>query len=134
MNIAMITLGTRGDVQPYIALGKGLKESGHVVRLVTHQNFEALVKTHGLEFWPMRGNVQDVIESQEMRELLDKGNFLAITRHTAKEAQRAAIEWAEDGLVACQEMDLLIAGIGGLFIGISLAEKLHLPLLQAYLV
>jgi len=134
MKIAIIALGSRGDVQPYIALGTGLKEAGHVVRLVTHQNFESLVKSHGLEFWNVRGNVQDVIESQEMRALLEKGNFIAITMRTAKEAEHAAIQWAEDGLAACQGMDLLIAGIGSSFIGLALAEKLNIPLLQTYLV
>jgi sterol 3beta-glucosyltransferase len=134
MQIAIIALGSRGDVQPYIALGKGLKKAGHTVRLVTHQNFDILVKSYGLEFWNIRGNVQDVIESPEMRELLDKGNFLAITRRTAKEAERAALQWAEDGLVACDGTDLIITGIGSRFIGLALAEKLHLPVLQTYLV
>ena len=134
MNIAIIALGSRGDVQPYIALGQGLKQAGHAVRLVTHQNFEILVRSHGLEFWTMRGNVQDVVESPEMRELLEKGNFIAITMRTAKEAERAAVQWAEDGLAACQGMDLLIAGIGSLFISLALAEKLNLPVLQTYLV
>ncbi len=32
MHIAIIALGTQGDVQPYIALGKGLKKAGNVVR------------------------------------------------------------------------------------------------------
>ena len=134
MRIAILALGSRGDVQPYIALGKGLKEAGHAVRLVTHQNFESLVKSQGLEFWNMRGNIQDVIDSPEMRDLLDKGNFIAITMRTAKEAERAAVQWAEDSLVACQGTDLLITGIGSRFIGLALAEKLHLPLLQTYLV
>jgi UDP:flavonoid glycosyltransferase YjiC (YdhE family) len=78
--------------------------------------------------------VQDVAESPEMRELLEKGNLLTIMRRTAKEAERATLEWAEDGLAACQGMDLLIAGLGGLFIGFALAEKLGLPLIQAFLV
>ncbi len=135
MRIAIIALGSRGDVQPYIALGKGLKDAGHVVRLVTQQNFATLVNSHGLEHWPVRGgNAQDFIESPEIRELLEKGKFLAITARMAKETQHAAVHWAEDGLAACQGMDLLIAGIGGVFIGISLAEKLNLPLLPAYLV
>jgi sterol 3beta-glucosyltransferase len=43
MRIAIIALGTRGDVQPYLALGKGLAAAGHEVRLVTHENFEVLV-------------------------------------------------------------------------------------------
>jgi sterol 3beta-glucosyltransferase len=133
MRIAIIAMGTRGDVQPYIALGKGLQAAGHSVRLLTHENFEPLVSSYGLEFWPARGNVQAIMESPKLRELLEKGNFLAITAYTSKAAQQAAIDWAEDGLVACQGMDLLIAGVGGLFLALALAEKLKLPLLQAYI-
>jgi UDP:flavonoid glycosyltransferase YjiC (YdhE family) len=132
MRIAIIAPGSRGDVQPYIALGKGLKKAGNVVRLVTHQDFEVLVNSHGLEFWPVEGNVQDIAQSKEMRELLGRGNFLAVMSQMAKEAQRGALHLAEGGLAACRGMDLLLAGIGGLFVGLSLAEKLGLPLLQAY--
>jgi len=133
MRVAIIALGSRGDVQPYIALGKGLKEAGYTVRLVTQENYEALVVSYGLEFWSMRGNVQDVLEGKEMRELLEKGNLLAIMILMAKETRRAAVQWAEDGLIACQGMDLLIASLGGIFIGIALAEKLDIPLLQTHL-
>ena len=134
MRIAIIALGSRGDVQPYIALGKGLQASGHAVRLVTHENFADLVTAHGLEFWPMQGDVQAVVESPEMRALLEKGNFLAITARTAKAAQSAVLQWAQDGLIACQGMELLVAGIGGLYIGLALAEKLDLPFIQANVV
>ena len=134
MRIVIIAMGSRGDVQPYVALGKGLHSAGHQVRLMTHDAFEQLVTGHGLEFWIARGNVQAIAESEEMQALLEKGNFLAINAYTAKAAQKAALEWAEDGLSACAGADLLIAGIGGLFIGLSLAEKLHLPLIQAYYV
>lgn len=131
MRIAIIASGSQGDVQPYVALGKGLKEAGHTVRLLSYENFENLATSQGLEFWAVQGNVQEIVESKEMRELLEKGNFLAITSHTAKETQRAAIRWAKEGLVACQGMDLLLVGAGGLYIGLSLAQKLGLPLLQA---
>ncbi|MEA5574546.1 glycosyltransferase [Calothrix sp. UHCC 0171] len=132
MRIAIIAMGSQGDVQPYIALGKGLQEVGYRVRLVTHENFAELVNSHGLEFCPVRGDIQSIAETKEMRELLEKGNFLAITSYTAKQAQRAAIDWANDGIVACEKMDLLIVGVGGLYLGLALAEKLGLPLLQAY--
>ncbi len=133
MRIAIIALGSRGDVQPYIALGVGLQKAGHDIRLITHENFESLVRSNGLAFCSARGNVQDFVESKEMRELTEKGNFIAITMQTAKAAKQAAIHWAEDSLEACQGCDLIIAGVGGLYIGIALAEKLNLPLLQAYL-
>ena len=133
MRIAIIAMGSRGDIQPYIALGKGLKAAGHIVRLITHENFEALVSSYGLEFCPVKGNVQEFMETPEMLTLLEKGNFLAINAHASKASQRAAIDWAEGGLAACQGMDLLLAGVGGLFLSLALADKLQLPLLQAYI-
>ena len=50
----------------------------------------------------------------------------------AKEAERGAVALVDGGLAACQDMDLVLAGIGGLFIGLALAEKFGIPLLQAY--
>ena len=127
MRIVIITLGTRGDVQPYIALGQGLIKAGHTVRLATYRDFEVLVKAHGLEFGPIRGNSQELMESQAMRDVMDKGNFIATTRYMIKTAERAVSEWMEDGVAACQDADLIIAGSVGLTIGTSLAEKFHLP-------
>jgi sterol 3beta-glucosyltransferase len=132
MRIAVFGLGSQGDVQPYVALAKGLKEAGHTVRLVTNENFQKLVDSQGLEFYPVSGNVQEVVESPEMRSLLEKGNFLAINAYTAKIIQRVAIDWAKEGLAACQGMDLLIAGVGGQYVARALSEKLQIPLLQAY--
>lgn len=134
MQILVIALGSRGDVQPYIALAKGLQQAGHTVRLLANENFKGLIVEHGLDFWPARGNPQEVAESKEMRELLEKGNFIAITKLTAKAARKAALEWGEDGLAAAQGMDLIVAGMGGIFLGIALAEKLKIAFLQAYLV
>lgn len=128
----MIAPGSRGDVQPYIALGKGLQNAGHYVRLVSHSNFESLVTSYGLEFWSFGNDVKDAVENSEMRELTEKGNFLLLMAKMAKEAQREALRFAEGGLVAAQGMDIVLAGIGGLFIGAAIAEKLDIPLVQAY--
>ena len=35
MQVAIITIGTRGDIQPYIALGQGLQAAGYEVKVVT---------------------------------------------------------------------------------------------------
>jgi sterol 3beta-glucosyltransferase len=130
MRIAIIASGSRGDVEPYVALGKGLQAAGHVVRLVTHRDFESLVTAHGVDFWPVEGSVQDVAES--MAALIENGSFLAILAQMGKEAQRGALALAGASLAACQGMELIVAGIGGAFVGIAIAEKLGLPLLQAY--
>jgi sterol 3beta-glucosyltransferase len=133
MRITIIAMGSRGDIQPYIALGKGLKAAGHFVRLMSHENFGRLVSSYGLDFWPVAGDVQALLETPEMRVLVEKGDLFAINKHTAKAAERAAIDSAREGWEAGRGMDLLIGGIGGVFIGTALAEKLGIPFLQAYL-
>lgn len=132
MRIAIIAPGTRGDVQPYIALGKGLQDAGHTIRLVSHSNFESLVTSYGVEFWSFRNDVKDAVENEEMRKLTEKRNFLLLMAKMAKEAKREALRFAEGGLLAAQGMDIVLAGIGGLFIGTAIAEKLNIPLVQAY--
>ncbi|MCQ3936670.1 MAG: glycosyltransferase [Chloroflexi bacterium] len=132
MRIVIVAPGSRGDVQPYIALGKGLQNAGHFIRLVSHSNFESLVASHGLEFWSFGNDVKNAVENGEIRELTEKGNFLLLMAKMAKEAEREALRFAEGGLRAAQGMDLVLSGIGGLFIGTAIAEKLDIPFIQAY--
>ena len=40
MYISIITIGSRGDVQPYIALGSGLQKAGHRVQLVADELYK----------------------------------------------------------------------------------------------
>ncbi|KAJ0963636.1 hypothetical protein J5N97_028758 [Dioscorea zingiberensis] len=54
--IAILIVGTRGDVQPFVAIGKRLQDYGHRVRLATHKNFKEFVLTAGLEFYPLGGD------------------------------------------------------------------------------
>ncbi|XP_078427629.1 UDP-Glycosyltransferase superfamily protein isoform X2 [Wolffia australiana] len=56
LQIVMLIVGTRGDVQPFIAIGKKLQDYGHRVRLATHANFKEFVLTAGLEFYPLGGD------------------------------------------------------------------------------
>ncbi|XP_009627107.1 sterol 3-beta-glucosyltransferase UGT80A2-like isoform X1 [Nicotiana tomentosiformis] len=56
LQIVMLIVGTRGDVQPFVAIGKKFQESGHRVRLATHANFREFVLSAGLEFYPLGGD------------------------------------------------------------------------------
>ncbi|KAL2486119.1 Sterol 3-beta-glucosyltransferase UGT80A2 [Abeliophyllum distichum] len=56
LQIVMLIVGTRGDVQPFVAIGKKLQDYGHRVRLATHSNFKEFVLTAGLEFYPLGGD------------------------------------------------------------------------------
>lgn len=56
MSICIMVAGTRGDVQPFIALGLGLKAYGHRVRLASHAVYRSFVTSFGLEFYPLGGD------------------------------------------------------------------------------
>ena len=64
MHIAVISLGSRGDVQPYVALGRGFYQAGHAVRVLSHENYKALIESQGLEFWPVQGDAQAMAEAE----------------------------------------------------------------------
>lgn len=61
LNIVIHVVGSRGDVQPFLALGNALQKQGHRVRLATHQKFSAFVREVGLEFFEIGGNPEDLM-------------------------------------------------------------------------
>jgi sterol 3beta-glucosyltransferase len=65
VNVAILTLGTRGDVQPYVALGTGLKEAGHEVTLVTGKGFDGLVAGRGLHYVALDLDLLELVQSPE---------------------------------------------------------------------
>ena len=130
MQITIIASGSRGDVQPYAALGKGLKEANHSVRILTSKDFRGLVGEVGLDFWDLGGSMQDVANS--MQSLLEAGNFLQILTTMGRTARNMVEEVTRNGLEACRGSDLIIAGVAGFFVGFALAEKLGLPFIPAF--
>lgn len=80
MKIAILTLGTRGDVQPYAVLGQALKQRGHQVTLSTAKNFEQLVKSYDIDFAPVEADFQELLNSEEGKKMM-KGNPFAVKRN-----------------------------------------------------
>jgi hypothetical protein len=56
MHIAILVVGTRGDVQPFVYLGLELQRRGHTVRIGTHEEYRDLVGGEGLLFYPLGGD------------------------------------------------------------------------------
>ncbi|KAJ3390952.1 hypothetical protein HDU92_000204 [Lobulomyces angularis] len=56
LNVLIMIVGSRGDVQPFVALGKELKAYGHRVRLATHEAFRKLVTENELDFYSIAGD------------------------------------------------------------------------------
>ncbi|MDQ7029187.1 MAG: glycosyltransferase [Ardenticatenia bacterium] len=88
VKITILTAGTRGDVQPYVAVGIGLQSKGHQVRIATHRNFKSLLDQYGLGFSPVEGDPRQILMGDVGQSLLstDK-NPIAMMRHTIAAAE-----------------------------------------------
>ncbi|KAG5742999.1 hypothetical protein H9Q72_000181 [Fusarium xylarioides] len=62
LNVVVQIVGSRGDVQPFVALGKVLKDTyGHRVRIATHPTFQSFVEENGLEFFSIGGDPAELM-------------------------------------------------------------------------
>ena len=75
MRITIVSVGTYGDAQPYVALARGLMRAGHHVKLATHEDFRELVTSHQVLFEPICGSFRAVLESPEGREVAYSANL-----------------------------------------------------------
>jgi UDP:flavonoid glycosyltransferase YjiC (YdhE family) len=61
LSIVVMAVGSRGDVQPFIPIGRRLAER-HRVRIATHREFRPMVEQAGLEFYPLAGDPHELME------------------------------------------------------------------------
>ena len=62
-----MTTGTRGDLEPFVALGRGLRAAGHEVIVCTHQRYRASVESAGLGYAYMNDDILELLDTPEGR-------------------------------------------------------------------
>jgi len=94
------TLGTRGDLQPYLALAIGLREWGHEVLLIGPEQFSGLADSYHVPFAAVPAAFLDVLESPEAKAIIgqSRGGFGAgfklLKHYVGLLRQMLDIEWA----------------------------------------
>ena len=126
MRITILTVGSRGDVQPFIALGLGLQQAGHTVQLVTHSPFQAMVQSYGLEFAPIEGDVQALMAGETGQQMLETGNPLQLIQRYVQMVEPLLAQGMADSWKACQSSDAII-GTAYTSWGYDIAQKLGIP-------
>jgi sterol 3beta-glucosyltransferase len=106
MKITILAYGSRGDIQPFLALAVGLKKAGHVPTLAAPQTFEQLITRSKVSFYPLPGDPQ-VISSR----FNDAGqNPVATIRAISDYVFEIAPQVVQAAINACAGAELIIHG------------------------
>jgi sterol 3beta-glucosyltransferase len=130
----VIAIGSRGDVQPLVALGLGLRRVGHEVRMATHPRYESLVPGRELEFAPVaEGDLSRGPKTREGKRWVQKRrravpDWIGFLRDAESVAHRRLADcWG-----ACEGTEAIIVSVLGTLLGYQIAEQLRVPLVRAY--
>jgi len=132
MKITVFTAGSRGDIQPCIALSKSLLEAGYLVSLAAPEDFSAFVQGYGVDFYPLHGDVQQIMAGNTGKTFMEKGGANPIKSISAMRKMIAPVilQMAEDAYSACKGSDAMIClGVFSAF-GKSIAEVLNIPIIN----
>jgi sterol 3beta-glucosyltransferase len=136
MKVLILTVGSRGDVQPYVALGQGLKDAGHDVFVSTCQRFETFVSDHGLNYLYMNDQIMALMDSDQGREVMEETtSIFQVIKNTIKLVKKVTPlqrEMLKDSWLAAEQCqpDLIIFHPKA-YGGPSIAEKMRIPVILA---
>jgi len=125
MLISIFAMGSRGDVQPYLALGLALKKAGAQVRLVTLEAFADFVRSLGLECYPIPGDLAGVMNSAVADNARQADNPLKFL-FSFNELKKLGFSLQGHFFAACQDADLIVYH-PGLAIGYFTAQERGIP-------
>jgi sterol 3beta-glucosyltransferase len=121
MHITILALGSRGDIQPYAALGNGLRSAGHQVRFITFESFANLVAENELDFHPIQGNAQALVAGAGADMFVLMRSFGSLAEGYARDLSSPQLG----------ETDLIVNQLPAGLYGFDLAEKYGVPMVQA---
>lgn len=130
MRIGIVCNDTRGGVQPYIGLAEALMEKGVSVVLVAPSHLLHFASDRGFQVAAL------TLDADAFNQVRAKvGNAGAMKGHAVimKEMGTALSLWMKECVEACSGCDAILAGIGGMGLGISVAEKLSVPFFHCQL-
>src|SRR5215204_4553346 len=129
MKVLINTFGTRGDIQPFVALARGLEQAGHRATICTAEGFRSFIEEHDVAYAHMDNRLYELINAQEGKEILEgKGNAFALYKQVGPMMQQMMVdEWAAAQSVQPDFILYHPKSLGSYHI----AEKLNLPLAMA---
>ena len=134
MRITILAIGSRGDVQPLVALALGLRSEGYNVAIATHSVFEGFVRGFGLGFLLIKSDPKKTLESRAGQEALKNGsNPFRSWLNFSRMIKPSFIQTGLDCLNACRGSDIIVYSPFSAFFATHVSEKLKIPAVAACL-
>jgi len=132
MRIVVLAPGSRGDVQPHVALGRALVDRGHVVTLIADPTFASLAQQNNVAFAAAAFDKRSVLV-EEQDAFARTRNPLALLRGLTRRSAEMARAWSATAIPLAREADLVVAAGGATYMALSLAEATGRPVIQTML-
>src|SRR5574343_673555 len=132
MNIGLFTYGTRGDLQPYVALALRLMDKGHQVTLSATEDFKEFVEGFGVRFQPLWGNAETIMNSREGQSILQTENAIKLMKYYFKVLHDNRDPLRKSYYEAISKVDFIIANSMTLPIVSAIAEKQNKKVALSY--
>lgn len=135
MRVCILTLGSRGDVQPYVALARGLDAAGHSAVLCAAPAFRPFIESHGVEFASFdTGDPQAMLHSPEGQAAFRATrNPFALFRSLSRLLEPMLEKGYAEACLATEGADALLAAPGALPIAQALHARRDVPFSAAFL-
>ena len=132
--ISLVSVGSRGDIQPYLVFGVYLKGLGYRVRVCSEERHKQLILQSGVEFGLIYGDCVGVLYQKDMQAALETGSlFKMIGATKAWEAKFSKEEMLRSYVTALSGSHLIICGGLSLTQAICVAEYMKVPVVPMIL-
>ncbi|GLQ57898.1 glycosyltransferase [Devosia nitrariae] len=129
--IAVCTIGTQGDVQPYLALAIALKARGYSVVLGASEDFQDMIEGYGIEFQSLGASIQNFLQQSRFENAMSQ-SMLINGPSLLRQGQQIVDIAARRAWTMCQGADAIILNMNTSF-GIDIAEALRIPAIMSAL-
>ncbi len=129
MKITLLTAGTRGDTQPYVALGVALQAAGHTATVAAPAQFEQWVRGHGLAFAATDGASPDILNSPVVQQAMRADNPLKVLLSFHK-LKKLVVAMQAQLYDACVGADLIVFHPGAV-VGAHAGRQMGIPAVLA---
>ncbi|MEL6270321.1 MAG: glycosyltransferase [Chloroflexota bacterium] len=129
MHVLLLAFGSRGDVQPILALAGGLQSAGYAVSIGAGINFKDWIEGAGFRYAPFSTDMHALMQSEAGRRWIEQSsrNPIAGLKFMRQMMDDVSDDTNAELLAACEDADVIVSGLPVFPMAAAIAEKYGKP-------